>query len=106
MRISDWSSDVCSSDLMHRLVQHPRVMSPPAENVLKKSFESSITTELLAHHSVDKSVYPTQTRMLTWKLWLKSTQRIASYSFDLLSIGRASCREEVFKSGYIRVGDE
>src|SRR3546814_17830484 len=29
MRISDWSSDVCSSDLRHRLFHHFRLDAPP-----------------------------------------------------------------------------
>src|SRR3546814_16712699 len=76
MRISDWSSDVCSSDLPER----QRCMSDlwqPLHDELVHWREAGLTPDL----------------------WLRDDDAIApTPQLDHLKIGRASCRERVWQS--------
>src|SRR3546814_6889165 len=83
MRISDWSSDVCSSDLQRRVA-------------LAKS--GAISAEELAHASdalttAQNALITAQQQYQTSKVLVDDTV-VASHP-DVQEIGRASCRERV-----------
>src|SRR3546814_9877831 len=82
MRISDWSSDVCSSDLSGRSLSF---MAPPHRS----------------RHCGDNRRQPHAAPTLTWVLprgFTRSLMAARTSAFLLVSeIGRASCRERVCK---------
>src|SRR3546814_1470621 len=81
MRISDWSSDVCSSDLRIRL--------------------SDPTVEQIVSHIVDKRGFYFHGNRKHKNAWLPHDQKQAealcllAINIGSLKIGRASCRERV-----------
>src|SRR3546814_2716160 len=81
MRISDWSSDVCSSDLTHALSQ-------PA-------FESAL--EVLAANGVETLIAPrgeyTPTPVISHAILVYNRGRTSGLADG--KIGSASCRERV-----------
>src|SRR3546814_10962360 len=97
MRISDWSSDVCSSDLRARLA-HPGEAAVAAEHPL----HVARNLELAGRHAVHGGDAPAQHGDL---LQLADAgealhQRIevldlVRLDVDEVEIGRASCRERV-----------
>src|SRR3546814_1116231 len=76
MRISDWSSDVCSSDLGLRLDDHREAAVPAA--VLETPFHHPA-----ARHGIDGDEASVD------------GDRLAERHGRFLQIGRASCRERV-----------
>src|SRR3546814_11435552 len=115
MRISDWSSDVCSSDLLKTQVIIPelrrRFAGLPIVNVTGVRAEESATRARLAIADKDKKSTPSQPLwnwrpILHWKLHdvLDTISRAgqplhrAYTEFGTTrAIGRASCRERVCK---------
>src|SRR3546814_5346768 len=98
MRISDWSSDVCSSDLMPRdetstLAVHADVWSA------ETPYEVVQWTPLVDVHDT-KAMYilpPAVNRTVRERM---SSLRDGGRDFDLFEeIGRASCRERVCQYG-------
>src|SRR3546814_9010946 len=99
MRISDWSSDVCSSDLA--LEQHlHRVQGASGQPVAhgQRTSQGSLGTlaggrEMVAMHCQDQSVATLQ----------QAKAQVGAFSDDPLisneQIGRASCRERVCQYG-------
>src|SRR3546814_12256704 len=98
MRISDWSSDVCSSDL--HLRQHlsnkaqMEVSADTAQSMFDFKAEEVIhwisPRPVLFIHGADDTVTPTEQSISMWEL--------AGQHKDLIlvtEIGRASCRERV-----------
>src|SRR3546814_4740762 len=85
MRISDWSSDVCSSDLLLAIPSKQR-----AE--VRKVLESGLTVTMgsdAAERRDHYRIYATSVRNLGTPVFPKAL-------FDaVLEIGRASCRERV-----------
>src|SRR3546814_6146805 len=77
MRISDWSSDVCSSDLRKRFVS--------------SSFVSHFFHFFLSWPS-RKEVMDEQSEDL-----LNSLVKVDDFASEITEIGRASCRERVCK---------
>src|SRR3546814_12431943 len=102
MRISDWSSDVCSSDLFarstpdHRNIIHRVLLSTPTSKIAgrmerrpRHQLRTPARYETLAQRGCE---YDDRDRYLpTW------TRR------DIRQIGKASCRERVWQYGYISV---
>src|SRR3546814_3447844 len=102
MRISDWSSDVCSSDLVPRLGV-TNCFKPPKDgwgSAKLRALNDLVPTEALA--------LPWVLPSLTWWApsgpWAKVTQSTKMLIFSRfratpqsLEIGRASCRERVCK---------
>src|SRR3546814_1133947 len=78
MRISDWSSDVCSSDLLDRLAAQA---GGAAEDSIVAPMPGSIVT-------VSVTVGDTVTRGQTLLV-------MESMKMETTKIGRASCRERV-----------
>src|SRR3546814_9131408 len=58
MRISDWSSDVCSSDLKATRSKVSRVLRQVRKNVMRQRF--TVTEELLAQRSVQELLDPVE----------------------------------------------
>src|SRR3546814_5070986 len=94
MRISDWSSDVCSSDLERRdnPVWHIHAGSPPEEEVHVSV--SMLLNLVNASNSADRGVL--------WGFLARYApgatpegNRLLDRLVDYATLGRASCRERV-----------
>src|SRR3546814_17501799 len=89
MRISDWSSDVCSSDLWSRIAARTQapVVAPAVKNghspVARASAPVGAAFTLIA--LATGSLWGKQ----MWGTWWALDARLTSF----LKIGRASCRE-------------
>src|SRR3546814_20334160 len=100
MRISDWSSDVCSSDLKHRLTLTGTVNLPVPDSVGKLSVGATFvyTAKQYASRADDTAWAnytnpPTGTTASDWIV----------FAGVMPQIGRASCRERVGLYVYITV---
>src|SRR3546814_17023873 len=111
MRISDWSSDVCSSDLVARAALADRLgrehmfdlrgSDPERERperavrrgvaVAADDRHSRLRTPLLGSDNMDDPAARTAHR----EILDPETARIFDQCFELREIGRASCRERV-----------
>src|SRR3546814_9406257 len=94
MRISDWSSDVCSSDLEHWLevtaalvdVLRVVVLCPPGDVDAKSA--SIVEARLRARSAV----------LVAWGEWPRPEARLSAERTEWVGaeqIGRAACRERV-----------
>src|SRR3546814_12618932 len=96
MRISDWSSDVCSSDLARRFAAAPRDRDP--RNALKRGGSEGVgqLADILGDDGVDDAV-----RLALDLLRRRETAAEAGDDDGTAGIGakigRASCRERVCK---------
>src|SRR3546814_13736067 len=100
MRISDWSSDVCSSDLNRRAPYNVEV-NPAGQTPALELDDGSILTEITAICEYLEERFPAPiligatpeeravTRMWTRRVDLKICEPLTN------EIGRASCRERV-----------
>src|SRR3546814_16394718 len=100
MRISDWSSDVCSSDLeARRLLLHQQAveLSGPASWRRSVSWPSRRRRSTRCWRSISTVRRPLRTR---------GRHDLAQRGSTLVrvEIGRASCRERVCQYGLISVG--
>src|SRR3546814_2433960 len=82
MRISDWSSDVCSSDLPVQRVEQLNSARPPAEPQLRVP---EIALRLIGEQRMIPAILALPDQPCQILLLIK----------DRLEIGRASCRERV-----------
>src|SRR3546814_7950249 len=84
MRISDWSSDVCSSDLRLEVVETGRRRRWSEDEKLKTVLESLQAPRQVSatarRHGLSRS------QLLQWRRSFRVEQKVAE-------IGRASCRE-------------
>src|SRR3546814_2799825 len=78
MRISDWSSDVCSSDLL-RTVPHNSIHRPAARYPLIVKTKGIINTHTENYNGVT----------------FFTRHKLSNNSDNISQIGRASCRERV-----------
>src|SRR3546814_15301163 len=103
MRISDWSSDVCSSDLRDRIAQAPEgsalrfvlrqndiVDQPGFENGGEFGHELCVQIIAIAAGKLDKGV--PRVRRIERRARLRN---VAKHRVEATEIGRASCRESV-----------
>src|SRR3546814_1134069 len=93
MRISDWSSDVCSSDLAGRFLVIRGFLSVSKKRVLlftmgSWSHSNDALVKALHHYSPDWEIH-------TFDLLQKFKAHKLGLFFGLLEIGRATCRERV-----------
>src|SRR3546814_10835073 len=99
MRIRDWSSDVCSSDLILPLERTGEVLEAPAEFMLVVSYNPG-------YQNILKALKPsTKQRFVAIEFdFLPKEQEVAIVAAESglderhvapLEIGRASCRERV-----------
>src|SRR3546814_13087637 len=99
MRISDWSSDVCSSDLRAGSNSGHAAAMPPPGAALPGS-DRSKTAQASGHRS-QESLPAAQARGSTCRIAWQSPDRELPLeeeeSESLHQIGRASCRERVCK---------
>src|SRR3546814_1338091 len=70
MRISDWSSDVCSSDLLAQRILHPHPVTDRAQIIAEMEVSGGLDARDDAHHA-------------------------SFFVRRRVKIGRASCRERV-----------
>src|SRR3546814_14379601 len=111
MRISDWSSDVCSSDLLSRPLiseRMSRVISPSRPRMIrpsKKLFASD--TGMAAISAMERSRHRNalETGLRRSPLQLEQVSTLPSYQ-ALHEIGRASAWERVFRYVSISVAAE
>src|SRR3546814_6317809 len=107
MRISDWSSDVCSSDLAERYPKASPADMTAARRLLVLSLEWSDTLGV-GHRNFEEFLAKTRTVIAGTCVGLgQSRIRLEAGSFDWVivdeaarctageQIGRASCRERV-----------
>src|SRR3546814_1843718 len=105
MRISDWSSDVCSSDLRNREGWIPQARKEFFEGVLAMSSRDE-QARWTAFYSKDnpKSPQSVFTDLDTVFIAIKSVTFVSTnvaqirFTKTLQQIGRASCRERVCQS--------
>src|SRR3546814_8601090 len=83
MRISDWSSDVCSSDLCNPEVQHVKPVQDLTGQNISVHSPYQPTAGLRTPRAVGSGVSPLHSH---WR-------------FTMTKIGRASCRERVCQYG-------
>src|SRR3546814_18823913 len=92
MRISDWSSDVCSSDLVERLaIRLIALRAPMADDLREVVAALKIATVVERIGDYAKNI-------------AKRVPAIADHG-RIEQNGRASCRERVCPDVYISVGD-
>src|SRR3546814_10031146 len=104
MRISDWSSDVCSSDLHESLVRRLKVIRPlPSRLDIKKAIIS--TKRLQSEYSVRGGSFGYRMRYyvtidrinLIGVLYYDLAKTLRGRLHAIRQIGRASCRERVWQ---------
>src|SRR3546814_2368615 len=86
MRISDWSSDVCSSDLFY---------DPMIAKVIAWGEDREEARELLSGMLEDSAIWPVKTNSAFLINALGHPDFVAGTVGTGLKIGRASCRERV-----------
>src|SRR3546814_18456624 len=98
MRISDWSSDVCSSDLM--LTQRLALLAAPLQKVvydeLFDAYRDAVIEKEIEDGSADVFDWRAKTVDVS-KAWGPDRDLSLMSAFDspVYQIGRASCRERV-----------
>src|SRR3546814_9415259 len=93
MRISDWSSDVCSSDLVQRR-QMTTVLAPNVHNIaIDGSFDDAqaMVKRLFGDEEVRGRLTLSAVNSINWARLMAQVV----YYFYAAEIGRASCRERV-----------
>src|SRR3546814_16678750 len=115
MRISDWSSDVCSSDLSASPVIAVTAISRPAYSLREYArHEYSLREHVAMSFREPVLVFDIETipdldggrrimglaQMNDAEVWAAmKTQRLPQKGTDFMQIGRASCRERVCQYG-------
>src|SRR3546814_18358882 len=102
MRISDWSSDVCSSDLRGENLRHFRLDRIHSAECVDESFPIQSGFSLNDHAAQAFGAYqdPTQYGEIVWSFLPESASRAAAFQFppnqpSEYQIGSTSCREKV-----------
>src|SRR3546814_6464540 len=102
MRISDWSSDVCSSDLAHGLCfsVKPGVRTPPSRVNIYKELQSDLGLRPPRHGFLEH--WARQGVLLLNSVLTVEMGKAASHQkrgweqfTDAITIGSAACRERV-----------
>src|SRR3546814_14094304 len=108
MRISDWSSDVCSSDLMNKSDSSHAFTPELARSIYRKAYLINRTDQrfraMLTNGELAVAYYPVRGQEVTAAAALSALQPedylVTTYRGlheSLAKIGRASCRERVCK---------
>src|SRR3546814_4028384 len=102
MRISDWSSDVCSSDLMAR--------SDEGACMFLVDLPNPAIRTVRVIDTIDSSMPGGHAEVDTVDLRVPADQMLGAsgegFSYAQIQIGRAACRERVGQYGEILVGSE
>src|SRR3546814_18369875 len=108
MRISDWSSDVCSSDLLTRFTAGSETVYSiePAHHPMASYYRN-----IIAHHFLDRAMIElalfelrdADSRDATEAFWAKVDRLRDLFTFEFFyprraEIGRESCMERVCQS--------
>src|SRR3546814_16326447 len=102
MRISDWSSDVCSSDLDHYLLERMQGHDIAAKARVARTFQNirlfpkmTVLENLIVaqHNKLMRASGFTLTGLFGWKGYRKAEVEAVE------PIGRASCRDRVCSTG-------
>src|SRR3546814_5462981 len=91
MRISDWSSDVCSSDLNRKWGDAIKVVRPTFADEKSRGTHVNISGASVAKHAPNKE---NAVKLLEYLVSDKAQSLYANANYE---IGRASCRERVFQ---------
>src|SRR3546814_19979231 len=94
MRISDWSSDVCSSDLKALIEQLASKRDDLASRLAEQKLELDKATQIAAQHQKLSTDRQETVERLT-KQNQERTSRISKLEAEHVELGRASCRERV-----------
>src|SRR3546814_7082590 len=93
LRISDWSSDVCSSDLVGRRINMMEtVLDIPEQDVITRDNASVKVDAIVFYQVVDARRAAYEVRELD-----RALTNLALTNIRSVQIGRASCRERVCK---------
>src|SRR3546814_12646664 len=110
MRISDWSSDVCSSDLLTERNDQPRILGDRDEFGRRHRLAFAIVparerleSRDLARRQFDQRLESEVQPVLFDRAAQRGLQPEAVVGEDRRRIGRASCRERVCQYVYISV---
>src|SRR3546814_16410338 len=100
MRISDWSSDVCSSDLHDLFLQSHRVIAASVERLRVHAAEVANARQRNRDQTVEKLVHPLAAKRHLAAdrhafAQLEAGDRLLGPGDDRLKIGTASCRVRV-----------
>src|SRR3546814_8090486 len=98
MRISDWSSDVCSSDLMitnHLVAVHNVATAEALSLALLSGLDLHMVHELIAGGPASSEIFGFRGPMMIEGRYDTPTMRLDVFQKDLDKSGRASCRERV-----------
>src|SRR3546814_2115467 len=97
MRISDWSSDVCSSDLLMQSLDEARTIDKAALGPMMKKAVLDLTAQIVeAHVAADPAfVNGCIGRALSTLKEAHEAARLYLHPDDIAKTGRASCRERV-----------
>src|SRR3546814_14404432 len=113
MRISDWSSDVCSSDLLHQAqdaLQHHRLAGAGPADHDKRFARIDAEVDSIQHglaakaldHALKRDLWPGkgvavvhQPHAITVRMRLESRISTKADTTAFVEIGRESCRERV-----------
>src|SRR3546814_12111501 len=95
MRISDWSSDVCSSDLWIRAGMDGRPRAVGFRTLEYPGFATDMQAQLMALNSIaDGTSIIVETIFENRYMHVQELGRMGA-QIDIDEIGRASCRERV-----------
>src|SRR3546814_12164104 len=98
MRISDWSSDVCSSDLRETLARLNAQIGARSDEAVEESWRE--TAEALSAAQARVAAFEQEVAVLTRLAQALETARSDARDLYLtpVKIGKASCRERVCQS--------
>src|SRR3546814_9789927 len=104
MRISDWSSDVCSSDLFEFAIQHFETeifgnrTVHAAQRIRIVEFLNLVNLAVLAVTEERRRVFALAVDADNCGFSLEAAQVIGTAGMCQVKIGRASCRDRVYPS--------
>src|SRR3546814_4969054 len=95
MRISDWSSDVCSSDLVNPFAETPEGLVYAADAKINFDDNAAFRQKEGSTHLIQCPLFLLP--LITFQFSLSMTQNLTILARLMLTrqIGRASCRERV-----------
>src|SRR3546814_19655011 len=103
MRISDWSSDVCSSDLIPMIQSHAKIVALMALAGGLSMVNAHAGTFPAFGFAPPKSEYSGPAFQLSQSYPTTAPGATSLPAFFKLQIGRASCRQSMCKYMYISV---
>src|SRR3546814_18793919 len=94
MRISDWSSDVCSSDLIRSVWQRERLAEHRLGHAGLEPPGNRYDEHRTAHHEGERRVPVAEhIEEAAYPLWFGHSRHRQAHAEQTAELGRASCRE-------------